>query len=130
MEGPDVQFVGMVPDLSTFYSTIRVAISPTLVGAGVKLKTVEAVQYGVPVVATSEGAAGLPEEWRGAVAVADDARDFADAVVRLMSDRRTWERRRNHGVALVSHERTKGTDIRMWPDLARRLASRDKGRTT
>lgn len=124
MEGPDVQFVGMVPDLSSFYARIRVAISPTLIGAGVKLKTVEAVQYGVPVVATSEGAAGLPEEWHRAVAVADDPRDFADAVVNLMTDRRTWERRRTRGLELVSHGRIRRTDIRMWPDLARRLAAR------
>ncbi|MGY5885421.1 glycosyltransferase [Modestobacter lacusdianchii] len=127
MDGPDVRFIGMLPELRSFYDHIRVAISPTLVGAGVKLKTVEAVQYGVPVVATSEGAAGLSDEWHEAVSVADDPRAFADAVIALVRDRRTWERRRNRGLELVSAGRQGNSDIRMWPKVVRQVDPRHKG---
>lgn len=127
MDGPDISFVGMLPDLGKFYDQIKVAISPTLVGAGVKLKTVEAVQYGVPVVATSEGAAGLAAAWHGAIAVADDPRMFADAVVDLLRDQRAWERRRERGLSLVARGRTDKSDIRLWPELVRRVAQHREG---
>ena len=49
---PSVVFEGRVRDLAMFYGDARVAIAPIRFGAGVKLKTIEALQYGVPTVAT------------------------------------------------------------------------------
>ena len=73
LDGTAVHFAGRVRDLAGFYNGIRAAVSPTRFGAGVKLKTVEAVQYGVPVVCTEEAANGLSAELRSAVWVASDA---------------------------------------------------------
>ena len=40
------------------------AISPMRYGAGVKLKTIEALQFGVPIVATSVGSEGIQRSER------------------------------------------------------------------
>lgn len=71
--------------LRAFYAQACVAIVPLRFGAGVKLKVVEAVARGVPVVTTTVGAQGLPGFDRVA-AVADEAGALADAVIALIGN--------------------------------------------
>jgi O-antigen biosynthesis protein len=59
-------------------------------GAGVKLKVVEALRSGLPLVTTPIGAQGLPGLGECASACADPAA-FAAAVVALLHDDQAWE---------------------------------------
>ncbi|AMY11734.1 N-acetylglucosaminyl-diphospho-decaprenol L-rhamnosyltransferase [Luteitalea pratensis] len=93
-EGMHLHAEGFVPDLADFYRRVRVAIAPLRFGAGVKLKTVEALQYGVPVVATTVGAEGLEGLQGEVIAVHDDAVAFAAAVVARLRDVDTWRAHR------------------------------------
>lgn len=111
--GPEVVLLGGLPELAGLYDRVRVAISPTRFGAGVKLKTVEAIQHGVPVVCTPEAAAGLTADLAAAAWVAPDAAGFADAVVALSSDRRAWQRAR---VAALAAAGAPGNDPHGPPD--------------
>jgi hypothetical protein len=85
----------------------------------VKLKTVEAIQHGVPVVATSEGAAGLDDKLRDSIAVHDDAAAFADAVISLVTDRVAWERARHDLLEAGSSPDGLVPGVGTWPDLVR-----------
>ncbi|RIJ70134.1 glycosyltransferase [Nakamurella silvestris] len=125
LESSDIRFVGLVPDLEEFYGSIRTAVSPMTFGAGVKLKTIEAVQYGVPVVATEEGAAGLDGPWREAITVTDDHEQFAAALTELMIDPDAWERRRQRGLELVRAGREAGDDVTVWPELIHRVRTQE-----
>ncbi|MGY1735354.1 glycosyltransferase [Geodermatophilus sp. SYSU D00684] len=82
-----VEVTGPVESLSAYYRRASVAVSPMRLGAGVKLKGVVAMLWGVPVVATSVGAEGIegPDVF---AAVADDAAAFAAAVARVLTDPR------------------------------------------
>lgn len=93
LEGPHLRSEGYVADLAGFYASLRVAVAPLRFGAGVKLKTLEAVQHGVPIVATSVGAEGMAAVAR-AVIVHDDPRAFAAAVVEQLLDVRAWRAQR------------------------------------
>ena len=116
LESYAVTFVGEVPDLADFYESVRVVISPTRFGAGVKLKSVEAIQYGVPVVATSEGAAGLSDEVAELVSIRDDPEGFADAVAAFVADESAWTRRRDALVSFAASGRTRHVEA-VWPAL-------------
>jgi GT2 family glycosyltransferase len=85
-------------DLAAAYDRARVAVVPLRYGAGVKLKTAEALRSGVPLVTTSVGAQGLPD-LSGTVPVQDDAAGFAAAVVALLHDDLTWESQSRRQVA-------------------------------
>lgn len=93
--GPHVELTGFLPDLAELYATIRVIVAPDRFGAGLKNKTLEALQYGVPVVATRIGAEGI-EVPPGItpMIVADDPAEFGAAVVRLLTDNDEWRARR------------------------------------
>jgi O-antigen biosynthesis protein len=78
-------------ELSAAYARARVAVVPLRCGAGVKLKVAEALREGVPLVTTPVGTQGLPGIWQ-IVAVAEDARSFAAAVVALLLDDAAWVR--------------------------------------
>jgi GT2 family glycosyltransferase len=93
LEGLHVRAEGFVDDLAGFYRHLRVAVAPLRFGAGVKLKTVEAVQHGVPVVATSVGAEGL-ESLGDAVVVRDAPDAFAEAIVLRLLDAAVWRAHR------------------------------------
>jgi glycosyltransferase involved in cell wall biosynthesis len=115
---PNVRFEGEVADLASFYDGLRVAVAPLRFGAGVKLKTVQALQYGVPVVATTIGAEGIDTGGLPALAVADDAAEFAALVLTLLTDRAAWQERRTAIGALVQRWES-GASAGSWTDVMR-----------
>lgn len=80
-----VSLVGPVPDLASCYRRATVVINPVKFGTGLKIKTIEALSMGRPLVTTSAGAAGLNPSDDGVFLVADTADAFAGAIVRACS---------------------------------------------
>jgi GT2 family glycosyltransferase len=113
--GPAVDFVGFTPDLRPMYETTRVVVVPMRFGAGVKVKCIEALQYGVPVVATSVGAEGLGLHDSRAVVVADDAGEFADALLALYARPEAWSVQRGHILRVTG--RWRDQHERSWQQL-------------
>jgi len=81
---PGLNWRGAVDDLADEYSQAEVAIAPVLAGSGLKTKVIEALSFGVPVVATVEGAAGITDA--SAVSVAEDVEKFAARIGELLGD--------------------------------------------
>jgi glycosyltransferase involved in cell wall biosynthesis len=82
-----VSLLGQVADVEAFYKRCLLMVNPTRTGSGLKIKTVEALGFGLPVVSTAAGAAGLvnsPEI--DYLKCANGAADFAHAVVELLPD--------------------------------------------
>ena len=87
-----VQVHGYVDDISDLKSRADVLIAPILSGSGVRMKVVEALAAGLPVVATSKGAEGLTAVPGRDLLVADDEEEFANALQRLATDPVMWRR--------------------------------------
>jgi glycosyltransferase involved in cell wall biosynthesis len=94
LESESVILTGFAPSMDALYRTARLAVAPLLTGAGVKIKTIEALQYGVPVVATPVGAEGLAVTDRAEIDISADPAEFASRVVALATDDDLWYRRR------------------------------------
>lgn len=85
-----VRLLGPVTDLETLYAETAVSLVPLPMGTGLKIKLVEAMGRGRPVVTTPAGAEGFTELESGEVAVvAESAAEFAAAVVKLL-DSAAW----------------------------------------
>jgi glycosyltransferase involved in cell wall biosynthesis len=77
---PGIRFMGFIDDLTACYANIDIAINPVRYGAGLKIKTVEAMAHGLPLVVSTQGASGLEDLAGLAFLVADDAGAFAEHI--------------------------------------------------
>ncbi|CAL99457.1 GT2 family glycosyltransferase [Saccharopolyspora erythraea NRRL 2338] len=102
LAGRGVEVHGWVPDLAPLYRRSRVTLAPLRFGAGVKGKVGESLGEGVPVVGTTVATEGMHLVDGRDVLVADDARGFADAVVRLLIDDEAWQRLSEAGKVAVA----------------------------
>jgi glycosyltransferase involved in cell wall biosynthesis len=80
----DATFVGWRDSLVGEYSRTRVVIAPLFAGGGTKLKVVEAMASGRPVVTTAVGAEGLPRS--EGLRICSDRDEFAAAVGAFLTD--------------------------------------------
>jgi GT2 family glycosyltransferase len=97
----DFVIAGFVQDVTPFYDNAKLSFSPLRYGAGVKGKVNIAMQYGVPVVATSPSVEGMYLRHEQDVLTADTAEAFADAMIRLNTDRDLWETLRANGLTNI-----------------------------
>ena len=81
-----VTFTGRVPDVAHLVSHSSVSVVPLRVGGGTRLKILEAMAVGTPVVTTTKGAEGLAVEHGENILIADSPEAFANQVLRVMDD--------------------------------------------
>lgn len=82
----NITLTGHVDNLKTLVASANVSIAPLLSGGGTRLKILEAMALGTPVVATSKGAEGLEVIAGEHLLLADTPADFAECVIRLLAD--------------------------------------------
>jgi len=80
---PGIRICGPSPTVVAVYRNADIAINPQRFGSGLKIKTVEAMGFGVPVLTTSCGAEGLEVAADRALLCADDSADMRQQLLRL-----------------------------------------------
>ena len=81
---PGVHFIGEVPNAAQYMQSAQVLVVPVLSGSGMRVRLVEAMALGVPVVTTTIGAEGLPITSGSEMIIADDPANFASTVIELL----------------------------------------------
>jgi glycosyltransferase involved in cell wall biosynthesis len=81
-----VCLTGYVEDVRVPVAGAAVCVIPIRQGGGTRLKILEAMALGTPVVSTSKGAAGLEVKPGQDILLGDDPDEFAAQVVRLLRD--------------------------------------------
>ena len=85
-------FTGFVDDVEAYYQKSRLSFVPLQFGSGMKVKVLEAMYRGIPLVATSVGAEGI-EILNGEDAfIENDAVAFAHKISMLLEDEKLWEK--------------------------------------
>jgi polysaccharide biosynthesis protein PslH len=96
-----VEFLGFVPDLAAALKG-GAMLAPIRVGSGIRVKILDAMSHGIPVISTSIGCEGIPASDESEILIRDDPQGFADAVVRIARSREMRERLSRAGRALIS----------------------------
>ena len=81
-----VQFTGTVPDVRPHLAQSSVCVVPLRVAGGSRIKILEAMAAGLPVVSTPEGAEGLDVVPGEHLLIARDVDEFVSGVVGLLQD--------------------------------------------
>jgi sugar transferase (PEP-CTERM/EpsH1 system associated) len=110
-----IQVTGPVPDVRLIMAQSSVFAVPLRMGGGTRLKILEAMAMGKPVVSTSIGCEGLDLDSGEHLVVADEPQAFADACLMLMDN----EALRNR---LASQARRLVEDVYDWSVICRRLS--------
>ena len=84
--GEDIRITGTVPDAVATLREAGILVVPLTAGAGSRIKILEAMQGGVPVVTTAAGLEGLAAEPGREVLVAESPEAFAECVDRLRAN--------------------------------------------
>jgi len=98
---PGIRLRADVPDVLPWLQSARVAVVPLRIGSGTRLKALEAMAAGRPVVGTSIGLAGLGLVPGRHAVVADDAETMAGGIVSLLLEDEGARRLAAAGRALV-----------------------------
>lgn len=96
-----IHVTGTVADVRPFYSSAIVAVVPLRSGSGTRLKILEAMAAGVPVVSTRLGAEGIDIEDNVHFLLADSEREIAAAISRTLSSAEMRNRLTSAARALV-----------------------------
>lgn len=97
----NVNLAADVNNLEPFYTDASVVVVPLRAGGGTRLKVLEAMAYGRPVVSTRIGCAGLDVRDGDHVLFADTAEEFAARVLYLIQHREERARLARNARALV-----------------------------
>ena len=106
---------GSVPDMRTYLSQSNVVAVPLRIGHGTRLKVLEAMAAGRPIVATSIGAEGLNAESGKHLLVADDPTRFAASVSEILTNPSLAE-------SIVTDARQFVENIYSWPIIGEKLS--------
>jgi glycosyltransferase involved in cell wall biosynthesis len=69
-----------------FYSSYQVLIVPLLSGSGVRIKIIEGMSYGKPIISTSVGAEGIGAVEGEHLMIADSPEDFVRTIIEVLND--------------------------------------------
>jgi glycosyltransferase involved in cell wall biosynthesis len=99
-----VSFTGMIYDVRPKVAQSWASIVPLRLGAGTRLKIIESLALGTPVISTSKGAEGLEVTNGKNILIADTPREFADAVIRVLQNGEVREMLSHEGRRLVAEK--------------------------
>jgi glycosyltransferase involved in cell wall biosynthesis len=113
-EGDHLIVTGTVEDIRHYLYRSTLSICPIRIGGGTRLKILESMAAGRPVVSTSAGADGLPCDHGVNILLSDRPEEFADHVSTLISDADLCQRLATNGRRFVE-------DHFHWASISRKL---------
>ncbi len=116
-ENPLLTFTGRVPSLDRLYRESRLFVVPLLTGTGTRIKLLEAMSYGMPVVSTRKGAEGLPVVDGEHLLLADSCDEFIAAILLLLGDRERCERLGGNARQLIVERFSAAATASIWDEL-------------
>jgi glycosyltransferase involved in cell wall biosynthesis len=118
-----VVVTGEVPDVKEYLRQVQVFACPMRLGAGMKMKIIEAMAVGLPAVSTTRGAEGMDFVAGRDFIAADAAEEFAAAVVRLLLDEKLREEYGRWGKQVVERNYTWDAHARAWDEVVNSVAA-------
>lgn len=105
----NVSKIGFINDLDEAYTSSKIAICPMLTGTGLKIKVVEALSFGLPIVCNERGVDGLLNKTKNGCLVTNDEIEFANNIKKLLENSNFYDQISNEAKAFFNE--TLNTDV-------------------
>jgi len=99
---PGITVTGTVDDIRPYYARALAVVVPLRVGSGTRLKVLEAMAAGVPVISTTLGAEGLAVTPGANILIADSPAEIAGRAAELEAGSPDWRRFAQNARELVA----------------------------
>ena len=96
-----IKLLGFVDDLEKLHLLTRVFIAPLRFGSGIKVKVINALYRGLPVVTTSIGVEGMDVTPSQHLYVNDESESMRKSIDLLLKDESIWNKMSQEGRNLV-----------------------------
>jgi tetratricopeptide (TPR) repeat protein len=87
-----ITVTGYIDDVSPYFLSHKLSVSPLRYGAGMKGKIGQSLEYSLPVVSTHIGMEGMNLVAEEHILAANNALDFAQQIIRLYTDADLWQK--------------------------------------
>ena len=103
---PQINFVGEVKDVTPYYLKNNIAIVPLLEGSGTRLKILEAMSFGLPVISTCIGAEGIDYIENKHIIIANDPIAFQQVIIDTVNKPAILKKIGKHSSMLITEKYT------------------------
>lgn len=97
----NIEFTGFVDDLEPLFKQSRLFLAPLRFGSGIKVKVLNAMCRGIPVITTDVGAEGLDVRSGEHLMITNTAAQMSDSIITLMDDRSLWQHLADHSRQII-----------------------------
>jgi len=113
IEDSQVMVTGYVKDISPYYKKAGVFVVPIRAGAGVRIKILDALASGLPVVATKMATTGIKVKNKEEILIAEEPEEFARSVIKVLEDKKLAQKLSVSALQLikVNYNQKKTTEI-------------------
>ena len=102
IKAPNIISINFAEDLSIYYQNARVALCPMLTGTGTKIKVVEALSFGIPIVCNTRGVDGLINKTNNGCLVSDDPVEFGNNIMKLLTNEAEYKKQAENALMAFS----------------------------
>jgi len=96
-----VKVTGYVKEIEPYFKKAGVFIVPMRAGAGVRIKILEALSFGLPVVSTKIGARGIEIKNQENILVVGEEEDFVQAVIKVLTNKKLAQKLSSNGARFI-----------------------------
>ena len=118
---PNVCVLGEVPDAQNFMRSKAIMIVPLFSGSGIRVKIVEGMALGKPVISTDIGAEGIDFVPNKHLVIANTPDEFFSAVEKCISDRNFYNHMGNNARKLIEEKHNMPQIIRKLEDFYKQV---------
>ncbi len=121
---PRLHFTGQVPRVEPYYKAAKVVALPITSGAGIPIKTLEALALGKAVAVTPAALRGLTHNGTDNLPAYDDPKALADDILNLVADPEAREERERTGLAIAARNYSREDYFGRWDDVVAQVTAR------
>lgn len=110
----NIKKIAFADELNIYYQQSKISICPMLKGTGIKIKVVEALSFGLPVVGTEKSIDGFSQKTGNGCYATSNEKEFADMIIKLLSSEADYTKLKIEAIDFFKNNFSEKRSIELW----------------